>query len=233
MADSSRQALEELWRQTDEQIVDAELRPLLRANGLRCGILAGTIPPALRSRLLSAPTAPQLFHFFLARGQAHFHPCGGPWRYLACPIYYAGESTIAEFSDAQLGLSFQWTNNKSNDEEFVVIPAVRHRLTNPAPFLWSEKNCWPLATGESETQLAFLKIPLALTTQQTLVLGAYLDKEPSLGSYLFQDPQTQQTRVLLVRLRADGDKATPGNDSSSLFPNPANRYQADDREGAN
>ncbi len=44
-------AYEEIWRQTDEQAFDTDLRRQWAANGLRCGILGSQLPPKLREIL--------------------------------------------------------------------------------------------------------------------------------------------------------------------------------------
>lgn len=46
---------DELWNGVDEQSVPAALRRSLAANGLRCGIVTGDLPPHVAERLAAAP----------------------------------------------------------------------------------------------------------------------------------------------------------------------------------
>ncbi|MDW8223568.1 MAG: hypothetical protein RMJ82_11520 [Gemmatales bacterium] len=227
------EVLDQLWRETDEQIVASEIRPLLRANGLRAGVLAGRVPIQLTEAISRAPSPPQLLTLFLPPGQSQFQPLGTRNPYLTCPISYAGESSVVEFSEAQPGLTLEWHTNSNGSREFTITPAIRHRPAMPVKFLWNQENCWPLATGESETLLAFLKMTVPLKPQDTLVLGAHLEKESSLGTCLFSDAERGCIRVILVRYAGGTDKGCTPNDYKSLFPNPSHLETPDDSFAAN
>ncbi|GBD35986.1 hypothetical protein HRbin36_01102 [bacterium HR36] len=217
----NQEILEEIWREADEQILAAELRPVLRGNGLRVGILADRVPASL-GQLVSQVGNVQVLSLLLTPGQAHFQPLGARQDYLACPVSYGGECAIAEFASAQPGLCFEIREAGDSSLHLAVIPAVRHQPTTPAQWLWGNSSSWPLATGETETRLAFLAVNVQLSPKDLLVLGATNQPGPHLGAYLFNDPQLQCTHIILVRRLPKIEKNSPSKEYSSLFPSPGN-----------
>ena len=49
---------DELWQLADEQVLSAELRRRLAANGIRAGVLSGPLPPELAARFQAADVPP-------------------------------------------------------------------------------------------------------------------------------------------------------------------------------
>lgn len=220
-------SLDDLWQQTDEQIVSPEFRPLLRANGLRLGLFTGRLPPSLRQHLSQTNTAPQVLSLLLQSGKEHFQAIGHKHNFLACPVHCSGECSVAEFADAQLGISLQ-ARYDNNGVHLSITPSVRHRQAPSAKLLWAEPTPWPLITGETETRFAFLTITATLSPKDLLIISAARPQEPSLGTALFVDAQTKQVRVLVVRHLANTNRPASNQDYNSLFPNPANIFAQDE-----
>lgn len=221
LSQASRQVLQAIWDDADEQVLAAHLRPLLRVNGFRIGVLARGYGAGWPPPRMPASPPPKLFQLLLRPGKNHFLPMGDPIVYLTCPVYYAGESSVAEFTQAQGGLLLEMLDRQGEGVALRVEPVIRHQQTDPTRLLWPTQSAWPLTVQHSETRFPFLAASITLRPQETLLLGAHHESDRALGCILFDDPDHKQTHLILLSFLGGLDALRPGSESNTLFPQPA------------
>ena len=231
LSQAPRQVLQAIWDDADEQVIAAHLRPLLRANGFRIGVLARGYGNRWPPTVMPASPPPKLFQLLLRPGKNHFVPMGDPVVYLACPIYYAGESCVAEFSQAQGGLLVEMIDWQRDGVGLRVEPVIRHQQTDPTRLLWPTQSAWPLTVQHSETRFPFLAASITLRPQETLLLGANHENDRALGCILFEDPDHKQTHLISLSFLGGPEALRPGSKSNTLFPQPVTQLHGNDMPG--
>jgi len=217
-----------IWRDADEQIIAAHLRPLLRINGFRIGVLARADPAAWRNSDPSLPSPPKVSHLFLRPGKTHFLTMSEPVAYFTCPVYYAGECSVAEFSQAHGGLLLEFLGRHEDGLGLRIEPVIRHQQSDATRLLLPGQSAWPLAVPLNETRFPFLAATLTLRPTETLLLGASRERVPSFGSTIFDDPQKGHTHFLLLSFLGDLERVSPARDNQALFPQPITKAKPDD-----
>lgn len=222
-------ALQDLWRETDEQIVPLELRPLLQANGFRVGVLADRLPASLRQRISQGNTPLQIYTLLVTPGKPHFQPMGSKQAFLTCPVHYLGECSVAEFPEAQPGLVLEITDRDTSCNRLTITPVIRHRQREAIKLLWAQEASWPTATGETETRFAFLNIAVNLSPKDILVIGANRGFERSLGSCFFDGPRIGETRLAVLRQALSMEKLPSPQENQGVFPNFAKSFATEEK----
>ncbi len=217
-----------IWRDADEQIIAAHLRPLLRSNGFRIGVLARADPAAWRNSDTYLPTPSKASQLFLRPGRSHFLAMSEPVAYLTCPVYYAGECSVAEFSQAQGGLLLEFLGRHEDGVGLRIEPVIRHQQSDATRLLLPGQSSWPLAMPLSETRFPFLAATLTLRSTETLLLGASREQVPSFGTTIFDDPHKGHTHFLLLSFLGDLERVSPARDNQALFPQPITKAKPDD-----
>jgi hypothetical protein len=217
-----------IWRDADEQIIPAHLRPLLRINGFRIGVLARADPAAWRNSDSCLSSPPKASRLLLRPGKTHFLAMSEPVAYLTCPVYYAGECSVAEFSQAQGGLLLEFLGRHEDGIGLRIEPVIRHQQSDATRLLLPGQSSWPLAVPLSETRFPFLAATLTLRPLETLLLGASREQVPSFGSTIFDDPQKGHTHLLLLSFVGDLERVSPARDNQALFSQPITKAKPDD-----
>lgn len=209
--ESQEQAFLGIWQALDEQFLPLETRRVLAANGIRCGVVGGQLPPALRTALESKqPLMEQL--------EAGDLPDDGDelnsYRRLSCRAGRDYEVIATRLSPRRVVMLRD--GNHLSGETFEQAVGVFNLVTEPrgdgrvdiqiAPVVHhgATRQKWIAAQeglvyhpGRSEQRVELLKFQTTLAAGATLVLGS-TDERRGLGEWYFGD--SKKRRVLLIRL---------------------------------
>ncbi len=204
-----------MWNEIDEQIIPAELRAELAANGLRAGIIGSDKPPALEKKLAQADTPatpaaaaakintePAVRHWSMQirRGQ--------PGNIIASSVY--DQLSLLTNDDGQVRGQ---TYPKAQGEFVVGVdpqPDSCVKLNLQPQFLYGEpRQQWVgedgmfhLQSGKPKKTYSKLKLEVTLRPDQTLIIASLPQRPGSVGHYLLTEPKAEgiDQKLMLIRL---------------------------------
>jgi hypothetical protein len=187
-----------LWHEADENCVPLEKRPLLAANGLRVGLISGTVPAKLQHWLCSDGQSDA--HRLITRaGHVSFLPLGENPADLKFSLHEDAGTRMFEMQAAQCGLGVRLSVAENGDTVVQLEPCVRFgalgRLAQPAP-----SGSGLEVTGErSEEKFPILGWEQALTPSDYIIVGGLAEKPGTLGYACFVQPDTKTQNLLVIR----------------------------------
>jgi hypothetical protein len=191
-----------VWNVADEQVIAPEVRHTLEANGLRIGLITGALPAEVEA-LLNAPPPENV-----VRSQIEL-PDGG-----FTPLSLGETTPVASLllcrEDRAYGKDYQdasgWYRVTAKQEgpsgvRLRFVPEIHHGPIQHAfgavPTGGSlAPQRFMLKDGQEEETFRELAATLVLQPGQVAVLGCRADKERSLGSFLFTQPEVNSDRLL-------------------------------------
>jgi hypothetical protein len=201
---------EALWREVDEQAIDAGLRHRLAAHGLRAGIVSSLLPADVRTKLASASSAghhgPEpASEQIVARRVLRLLP-GKEGRLVAraavselVVFESAGGSGVLgrTFRDATSELVLCGWPSADGHSRITILPAIEH---GPQRRNWTgEDGVFQLEAGQDRHPYESLQIDVELTPDRMLVVGSHGEAGSSVASALFRGPSTEDRRVVILR----------------------------------
>jgi len=201
---------ESLWREVDEQAIDAGTRHRLAAHGLRAGIVSAVLPADVRMKLAAAssaehirpePTSEQI----VARRVLRLLP-GKEGRLVArtavpelVVFESAGGSGVLgrTFRDATSELVLCGWPSADGRSRITVVPAIEH---GPQRRNWTgEDGVFQLEAGQERHSYDALQIDVELTPDRLLVVGSHGEIGSSVAAAIFREPSTGDRRVVILR----------------------------------
>ncbi len=206
---------EKLWHDIDEQSVPAAVRRELATNGLRCGLIGGTLPPVLAQRIAavedqSTPESaaakyqnePPVRRWRL---QAHR---GRPGKIITSQVYDQlslltnddGQVRGQTYPHAQGLLSIAVDPQADGRVNLSLTPELEYGDSRQT---WTgQDGVFRLQSGKPLKTFDKLRLDVALASDQILVLTSLPQRSGSLGHYLFTEPRAGHIdqKLLLVRL---------------------------------
>lgn len=201
---------EALWREVDEQAIDAGLRHRLAAHGLRAGIVSSVLPADLRTKLAAASSAERLgpepaSEQVIARRVLRLLP-GKEGRIVAraavpelVVFESAGGSGVLgrTFRDATSGLVLCVWPSADGRSRVTVVPAIEH---GPQRRSWTgEDGVFQLEAGQERHSYDSLEIDVELTPDRLLVVGSHGENGSSVAAAIFRGSSTGDHRVVILR----------------------------------
>ena len=201
---------EALWREVDEQAIDAGLRHRLAAHGLRAGIVSSVLPADVRTKLAAASSAEQLgpepaSDQVVARRVLRLLP-GKEGRLVAraaVPELVVFESAGAvgvlgrTFRDATSELVLCGWSAADGHSRVTVVPAIEH---GPQRRSWTgEDGVFQLEAGQERHSYESLQIDIELTPDRLLVVGSDGENGSSVAAAIFRGLSTGDHRVVILR----------------------------------
>jgi hypothetical protein len=208
-----------LWNQIDEQGMSADLRRELTANGLRAGLIGGTVPDVLSRKLTTAedqnsPTAAAARMQGeppVRRSRLQLHR-GRPGKIVTSGIYDQislltrddGQVRGKTYPQAQGLLVIQVDPQADGRVHVVLTPNLEYGANRQQ---WvGEDGVFRLESGKPKQVFERLKIDTVLAPNQTLLLSSLPQRPGSLGHYLFTDPHNGRLEQKLLMIRLAGTK---------------------------
>jgi hypothetical protein len=218
---------EVVWTAADEQIVGSEARRGLEANGLRVGVIEGSLPSELE-KVLNAPppdkVEPAEFHF--PEGSNALVALADSTPQATLLMNRDGRASGKDYEHATGWCRVTANHSGATGVGLKIVPEIHHgpivrkydaTQANAAslnPMTFTVKD------GQAEETLRDLAASLTLQPGQTAVLGANPDRPGSLGAFLFTHTEANSNRLLqrVVLLRAGrSNVGIPGS-----MPTPTN-----------
>lgn len=211
-------ALEAVWLQADEQIVDAAVRRELARNGLRAGVI-GPAPPDGLAELLQTDASPKVDESGWQsipldkdstitghRKQLRPHTrmeITAPAVYDELPLFIGTDSGVTgnDYKDAQGIYALQWSPLPQGRIEVELTPELQHgryrRQYSPG-----EGNLLQVQMDKSREIFEKLRLRVPLSAGQMLLVSGDLQGSGSLGHHMHTLPTTDgpQHRLVLIRL---------------------------------
>jgi hypothetical protein len=222
-----------LWSVTDEGIVPLDLRRVLEANGLRIGLVRGSLPAAVEAVMNPAPPQPrtEVVEIDQPDGEPtsiELSAVDGPTSIL---ISREGRAVGKEYDDAKGSIRVVASRDDSGGVRIKVVPEIRHGPMRdayeaaPTVGVYQPKE-FLRKRGQAEESFRDLTVTVPLKEGEILAIGGSSDKAVGLGGFLFTkvDPNSDRVdqRVILLWAKPAANTPAPGPNRGrflGLFPN--------------
>lgn len=203
-----------LWQQLDETHLPIETRRTLDANGIRCGLIGGSLPQPLldlmeddrnttdlRQRTGNIPIAAE------NRMQRMHCRDGQPGRIVVSPSIHDSLSVVLVDGDYLKGQTYQQAQCLLGLRTYALgdgrarihlTPEVHHG--DPRTQFVGKEGAWMLKSDRNVASYAELELDHILSPGQTLVLSAAPSAQ-GLGGSFFQDADAASETQILVLVR--------------------------------
>ncbi len=191
-----------VWNAADEQVVPSDVRRVLEINGLRIGVITGSLPADVESILNAPPPAK------VERSQVSLPD--GDHTLLSMSQMTPTASLLLSSENRTYGKDYQdangWCRVTAKQEgpsgvALRFVPEIHHGPIQHA--FGAVPNGGAMAPqrfmvkdGQEEETLRELAVTLTLQPGQIAVLGCRTDKPRSLGAFLFTQPEVNSDRLL-------------------------------------
>ncbi len=220
---------ETVWKSTDEQVVDPELRRALQLNGMRLGRLTGELPSGL-AELLQAkpPNQPDVLTIANPSGESTLidasqaTPKSSLNLLLSAPD---GQVRGKNYSDAKGFLRVTASHEGTTAVALKLVPELHHGpvlasfIPVPMGGVMMPRE-FQMSSGQKQETFKDLATTISLQPGQVLLIGARADRTGSLGDILFDKPDGNSDRVKqsLVMIWATRNKSIDLEAASLNFP---------------
>ncbi len=191
-----------VWNVADEQLIPAEARQALEANGLRIGIITGSLPADVVEAFKPSPPQKetQWVHVALPEGEHTPYVLGGKTETVTLLLNHRGKVDGRDYHDAGGRLLITPAHSGSKGVSLRIVPEIHHGdtrrsvapLQNAAPFAQQE---FTIKDGQQEDILREMGVTVDLQPNQTLVIGCRAQQTRSLGTFLFTEPEHNSDRM--------------------------------------
>src|SRR4051794_10789453 len=184
-----------IWAVADEQSIPIETRQALEANGLRVGVISGSLPAEVAE--LFKPSPPQVetqwVHIALPEGEHTPIVLGGKTESVTLLLNHRGKVDGRDYQAASGRFLLTPGHRGPNSVTLRLVPEIHHGearrtiapLQNTGPFAPQE---FSIKDGQQEDILRELTVTIDVQPGQTLVVGCRPQQARSLGTFLFTQP---------------------------------------------
>ncbi len=191
-----------VWNVADEQLIPLDARQTLEANGLRIGVITGSLPADVLEAFKATPPQKetQWVHVALPEGEHTPFVLGGTTETVTLLLNHRGKVDGRDYHDAGGRLLVTPSHSGSKAVAIRIVPEVHHGdtrrtiapLQSNAPFAQQE---FSIKDGQQEDILRELGVTVDLQPNQTLVIGCRTQQTRSLGTFLFTQPEANSDRM--------------------------------------
>ena len=196
-----------LWRAADEQVVSADVLRKLEANGLRVGLIAGSLPPEIDAVLNPPPPGKKvdIVSIDLPDGEQTDVELSKAVEPLTLLLNRDGRTFGKDYQDAKGFLRVTASHNGLGGVRLNVVPEIHHgpnrqgyaAAPSASPFQPQE---FMVTNGQAAESFRDLAATVDLKPGQILAIGSRTDMTRGLGGFLFtraEGDRVQQHVVLI------------------------------------
>ncbi len=191
-----------VWNGTDEQVVAPELLTALERNGLRIGLITGSLPAEIES-ILNAPPPKRIepSQIILPDGEHTLISLGNATSTASLLLCRDGNAFGKDYADASGWLRVTATQEGTSGVALRFVPEVhfgpiQHTYgAAPTGGLYAPQN-FMIKDGQAEETFRDLAATLTLQPGQVAVIGGRRQLPRSLGGFLFTQPEINSDRLV-------------------------------------
>jgi hypothetical protein len=205
-----------VWNAADEQVILPEVRHALEVNGLRAGLIMGSLPAEVES-ILNAPPPHKVdpSQLFLYDGDNTLVTLSEQTPAVSLLLCRENQAFGKDYQDASGWCRITAKQEGTNGVALRFVPEIHH---GPIQHAFSAvptggslaPHQFRLKDGQEEETLRDLAATLTLQPGQVAVLGCRPEKERSLGTFLFTQPEAGSDRLLQKVLLVWASRTTQG-----------------------
>jgi hypothetical protein len=207
-----------LWGVADENAVPFELRRVLESNGLRVGLIRGSLPAEVQAIMNAPPPRPraEVVEIDQPDGEPTYIELAGSKGPMSLLVSRDGHAIGKDYEDAKGALRVTATRDDAGGVRVKVVPEIHHGPVRDAygaapvtgPFQPQE---FLRKRGQAEESFRDLSTNIALQPGQILALGGAGDGAHGLGGFLFNqaDPNSDRIEQRVVLIWAKPAQNTP------------------------
>ena len=223
-------ALDEgVWKVADEQVLEPELRHAVESNGLRFGVITGSLPHEVE-QLLNAPPPHQVkpTEINIPSGDNTLISTGAAVQKVSLILNRDNRATGKDYSDATGYFRMTGSYDASAGVTLRIVPELHHGPIQQRFTADSSTNPYSLQQfiikeGQQEETLRELAASVTVQPGQIVVIGCRHERERSLGHFLLTEPELGSDRLLqkvVLVWAAQGHLEGSWFTSSPATPNP-------------
>jgi len=199
----------DLWRSTDDMVIDLEKKDLLEKNGYRVGQVVGLTPEALQALLKSER--------YCVNPRRRIVPDGGHVTQYLGPVFPESSFTLHE-SEREMPLNFDQvrfcldivaTRAKDGKIRLTFTPKVEtgERVLPFQPDV--DRSTWTLCVDKPYRVFPSLSWEVTVEPNKFVVIGASLERGETVGHRsLVQEEYPPRQRLLVIRAATNGGAET-------------------------
>jgi hypothetical protein len=190
------------WSVADEMVVPAEARAALEANGLRVGLIRGSLPMEIAKLLEPEPPTkkPEVVEVEQPDGQPYLLDLAAASESVTLLVSRDGRASGKDYKDAKGLIRVTASGDDGGSVRVKLVPEIRHgpvlngygAAPGTGPFQPKE---FVATRGQAEETFRDLAATVSLAPGQVLVIGGRGDSARGLGGFLFTRPEPNSDRV--------------------------------------
>lgn len=189
---------EGLWQEVDEQVVPLERRSAFEANGLRLGIVSGSVSQKLQRLLTNKESCPMARSVSSAADQEIRWPLHGDVPTALFEYVQRTASIRLELQKVEFGLILKLRPAEQGKTLVRVEPYISHR-TPGAKIMTPAQDAAAWKLEQPELRLSDLIWEMTLGPNDYLLLGGRVPGPSHFGALAFVDEGKKVQRALLIR----------------------------------
>jgi hypothetical protein len=193
----------EIWNAADEQVIAPEVRRALEVNGLRIGLIAGTLPAEAEAMLNAPPSdaEPKKSQIILPDGSNTLMSLVESTPQVSLLLNRDNHASGKDYDDASGWFRVTATQEGPAGVALRFVPEIHHgplqRAFGAVPNTGAyAPQGFMVKDGQEEETFRELAASLTLQPGQVAVLGCRPENPRSLGAFLFTQPEPNSDRLL-------------------------------------
>jgi hypothetical protein len=215
-----------IWNAADEQVLAPEVRHALEVNGLRIGLITSSLPADVEA-ILNAPAPHKVERpqFFLPDGDNTLLTLSEPTPTVSLLLSSEGQAYGKDYQDASGWCRVTARQEGSAGVALRFVPEIHHgpiqRVFGAVPTGGTlAQQQFKIKDGQEEETFRDLAATLTLQPGQVAVLGCRRERQRSLGTFLFTQPELNSDRLLQKVLLVWASRTSQGLPTLELVDPP-------------
>ena len=187
-----------LWKFADEQVIAPDRRAVIEDNGLRLGLIGGTLPAELQDLLGSKRSCPDPRRIQTHAGTVTSLNVGTTLPECQFGLHEDGKTTAVRLQQADCVLRVTPTFAEGAQTRLQVVPEVLHGGTTLLPRPAADRSGWELHQHRAAEGCPAAGWDVTLAPGQYLVIGGRFDRPDTLGHRMFIRPEPNPVQYVVI-----------------------------------
>ncbi len=190
-----------VWEDCHDPLSHAE-SALWAANGLRCGLLANTMPTQLEQLCMNEAVVLDPMLRSLTAGQAKLVPVNGPLSEIQLQTQddLAEQPKIEQLQQVELAIEVTVTPRLNQGYMVQLRPMLQHGAKRPWWKAAEDGTKFEVEHARSQSRFENLQVSFPMTEKDILVVGCSQPPAQHLGDHLFRTTVPATQRLLVLQL---------------------------------